>query len=68
MFQHTARFSNGQLVDRYSSRKSPYRYGAWTISSSLCFKEGALRMASEDSLLFSSLEFVNTKVEASVSS
>src|SRR5436305_14109630 len=32
------------LTNRYSSRLSPYRYGAWTISSSPCFKGGALRM------------------------
>src|SRR5215510_8808930 len=30
---------------------SPYRYGAWTISSSVGFNDGALRMASEDSQL-----------------
>jgi len=36
-------------LHRYSSRVSPCRHGAWTISSSLCFKEGALRMVSEDS-------------------
>ena len=48
MFQHIARFCNGR-VDRYSSRFSPYRYEAWTISSPTSFNSGALRMASEDS-------------------
>jgi hypothetical protein len=41
--------STAMWTDRYSSCNSPYRYGAWTISSSLGFNEGALRMASEDS-------------------
>ena len=34
---------------RYSSRWSPCRHEAWTISSSLGLNEGAPRMASEDS-------------------
>jgi hypothetical protein len=41
--------STASVVDRYSSRHSPYRYGAWTISSPSGFNRGALRMASEDS-------------------
>ncbi len=50
MFQHIAGFCNSQaLTNRYSSLESPCRHEVWTISSSLCFIEGALHMASEDS-------------------
>src|ERR1700689_2864860 len=50
MFQHTVGFCNSQvLTNRYSSPNSPCRHEVWTISSSLCFIEGALHMASEDS-------------------